>query len=202
MTTMPPTPTPERVRAACDEFEQKYRVVEGALGWLFAQYPSNDDLRHVLLKVVALSSLYGTRIFAYSEKIPNLVDVALHIRNSAAEIGSALSVGAPEVVERISRVSVAKKADRNFFSFATKFCSWHKPDLYPIWDANVQRYLRRLQRHSDFAGSFKINAEHWEYREFRDAMVAFRDFYGISSFNFKDIDKFLWLYGEAERSPD
>ena len=35
----------------------------------------------------------------------------------------------------------------------------------------------------------------WGYPEFYGLMTRFRDHYGLRSFTFKDIDKFLWLYG-------
>ena len=87
------------------------------------------------------------------------------------------------------------KKERNSFSFATKYCSWHKPDLYPIWDSRVQTYLGWLQKESDFAKGFDVNAAHWTYDEFRGAMNALRERYRLASFTFKDIDKFLWLEG-------
>ncbi|HEX7422960.1 MAG TPA: hypothetical protein VF311_03600, partial [Terriglobales bacterium] len=30
---------------------------------------------------------------------------------------------------------------RKYFSFATKFCSWHNPAAYPIYDGNVELQL-------------------------------------------------------------
>jgi hypothetical protein len=192
------TPTKEIVRAACEKFDRDNSVVEEALKELFNQYPSNNDVRHVLLKVVALNSLYSTQIFVYSEKIPNVVDMARHIHEQ--DIDSALAAGSPEIVDRIAMVTVSEKKDRNYFSFATKYCSWHKPESYPIWDSNVERYLGWLQRQTGFAKDFNLNA-HWKYPAFRAVMSAFRDSYDLGSFSFKDIDKFLWRYGEKSSAP-
>jgi hypothetical protein len=64
-----------------------------------------------------------------------------------------------------------------------------------MWDSNVQKYLERLQEQSDFASGFNVSADHWTYAEFRGAMDAFRMRYRLGSFTFKEIDKFLWLYG-------
>ena len=189
------TPTAERVRAACKEFDREELAIEQALKELFSQYSGNSDLSHVLLKVVALNTLYSTQIFAHSEKLPNVVDVARHIHKNAKKIDAALAVGSPEIVETIAWVSVPGKKDRIFFSFATKYCSWHKPAAYPIYDSNVQRYLEFLQKQSDFAGDFNVSAPHWAYAEFREAMSDFRKHYRLDSFTFKEIDKFVWLEG-------
>jgi hypothetical protein len=188
-------PTEALVSAACKRFDREELVIEQALKELFSQYPGNSDLRHVLLKVVSLNFLYSTQITAHSETFPNVVDVAQHICKNAQDIDAALAAGSPEVVERIAWISVPGKKDRNNFSFATKYCSWHKPELYPIWDSNVQNYLGRLQGQSEFAKGFNVNADHWTYAEFRGAMDAFRKHFALGSFTFKDIDKFLWLYG-------
>ena len=194
------TPTAALVRAACEVFDQDNPVVEPALTELFGRYPDNKDVRHVLLKVVALNSLYSTRIPIYSEKIPNAVDLAQHIHKNAQEIDSGLAVDAPGIVETIAWVRAAGKKERGYFSFATKYCSWHRPELYPMWDANVQTYIEYLQERSDFAKPFNVSADHWKYKEFRGAMNAFRDRYHLGSFAFKDIDKFLWLEGGRLRS--
>lgn len=76
MNSMLTTPTPELVRAACEEFNRDNMLVEQALTELFNQYPDNGVLSHVLLKVVTLNALYSTQIRAYSEAIPDLTDVA------------------------------------------------------------------------------------------------------------------------------
>jgi hypothetical protein len=189
------TPTAELVRAACEKFDREEWEIENALKELFSQYPGNGNLSHVLLKVVTLNSLYSTQIRAHSETIPNLLDVARHIHTNAKKIDSALAAGSTEIVETIARISVPGKKDRNNFSFATKYCSWHKPEVYPIYDSNVQRYLEFLQGRSTFAGDFNVSAPHWTYAAFCGAMDGLRKHYGLGSFTFKDIDKFLWSEG-------
>ncbi len=189
------TPTAKRVLAACEKFDREELVIEQALKELFSHYPGNSDLSHVLLKVVTLNTLYSTQIFAHSEKLPNVVDVASHIYKNSKRIESALAVGSPEIVETIARVSVPGKKDRIYFSFATKYCSWHKPEGYPIYDSNVQRYLEFLQEQDDFARDFNVSAPYWKYAEFLKAMNDFRKYYGLDSFTFKEIDKFVWSEG-------
>ena len=188
-------PTKALVRTASKEFDKDESPIEDALKELFNQYPGNSDLRHVLLKVVALNSLYSTQITAHSAKLPNVVDVAQHICRNAKKIDSALAAGSPEIVETIAWVSVSNKKDRNNFSFATKYCSWHNPEAYPIYDSNVQRYFEHLQKQIAFSGGFNVSAAHWTYAEFRGAMNDIRERYDLGAFTFKEIDKFLWLYG-------
>jgi hypothetical protein len=193
---MLPTPTFELVVTACDEFDRDYGIIEQALSELFSHYHCNSDHRHVLLKVVTLNSLYSAGIRSvYSERVTNVLDVARHINQHAQDIDSALSAGLPEAVDLIAKISVPEKKDRVFFSFATKYCSWQKPEAYAIYDSHVDEYLWFLQNQDHFAKDFASDTFWGDYPRFYEVMVKFREFYGLSSFTFKQIDHFLWHRG-------
>jgi len=183
-------PTAGLVRAACKQFDEENAVIEQALKDLFSQYPRNDNLPHVLLKVVALDRLYATKIFTVE-------DVAKHI-HKLKEVDSALVKGSPDVVDKIIKFTItATGKQRNLWSFATKYSSWHNQAAYPIWDSNVCTYLWCL-RGTPFARSLGSHPDLWDYYEqFVKTMAAFRDFYRLGSFTFKQIDKFLWLEGAS-----
>jgi hypothetical protein len=184
-------PTAELVNAACEKFDRDNFVIEAALNELFNQYHGNGILPHVLLKVVSLNRLYSTQILA-------VMDVASHIHENAKEIDCGLSAGSPLVVETIGRVTIGITGKQRYnFSFATKYCSWHNPAAYPIWDSRVDKYLYHLQRQDNFAPFFRTNSDLWDYPKFVEVMIAFREFYGLESFAFKETDKFLW----SERIP-
>jgi hypothetical protein len=184
-----PAPTIDLVKNACKQFDEENAIVEKALEELFGQFPRNDSPSRVLLKVVALNRLYSTNILA-------VYDVAQHIAQHAADIDPALSIGSPEIVDRIGKVTISVTGkQRTNYSFATKYCSWHNRAAYPIWDSRVDWYLRSL-KNSPFAARIGTNPHLWEhYAEFLRTMTAFREFFGLQSFSFKEIDKFLWRYG-------
>jgi hypothetical protein len=209
MEIKPTFPNPSSVRDACERFD-KDAVGERALGELFRQYPTNDDEAHVLLKVVALNRLYSTNILA-------VWDVARVIYEHRQEVDGALKADppSPEAVDQIAYVTIlATGKQRKNWSFATKYCSWHRPESYPIWDSRVARYLRSLKgseftrpdnwtdypQFADYGGRAadgRWRPDNWtHYREFAVLMNRFRDFYNLRSFTFKEIDKFLWLSGE------
>jgi hypothetical protein len=195
MKPMLAAPTEKLVRAACEEFDRDNSLVEQSLSELFRQYPTNTDLRHVLLKVVALNALYSTQIHVYARIVPNVLDVAEHIQRNAEEIDSALAIGSPEVVDRIAAVNAPEKKSRWFFSFATKYCSFQRPEFYPIWDSRVDRYICSLKAQPQFAEFFGTGEDRWRYSEFRRLITVFRGTFGLGSFSFKEIDKFLYTYG-------
>ena len=184
----PITPTVDLVRAAAKRFDDENSIVEQALRDLFGQYPHNNNEAHVLLKVVALNRLYSTNIYAVHH-------MAHHIFQQAEEIDSALAAGSPIVVDKIA---TGKK--RTTYSFASKYCSWHRPDKYPIWDSRVRAYLQSLRRslkNTDDAGLLGTNPYFWNvYPEFVELVSKFQRRYKVDEFTFKDIDKYLWLYGD------
>lgn len=103
---------------------QFFISAEEGLKELFGTYPRNDLLSTVLLKVAALNSLYSTNIYA-------VFDVARHIRQ--LNIDSQLQQNDLSLIDKIAVVTIGEKTRRNY-SFATKYCSWHKPDIFPIYD--------------------------------------------------------------------
>jgi hypothetical protein len=181
-------PTADRVLAACNKFNEQ-DVVEQALTELFGRYPRNDSNPHVLLKVASLNALYHTNILA-------LEDVARHIYERGREVDSALALGSPEIVDTIAVITIsATGKKRRNYSFASKYCSWHNPRSYPIWDSHVKEYLTWLRQRPE--GSFLVkNPDSWtEYAEFVDMINNLRDHYTLGEFSFKQIDKFLYTQG-------
>ena len=156
---------------------------------LCSKFPGNDRSENVLLKVVAINSLYATRIMAVRS-------VAEHIRQ--LHIDTKVNLGSPKLVSEIGNVKLGEKEKLFFFySFATKYCSWHKPDAYPIYDKYVAYLLWEYQQSSDFRFDNFERRDLIDYLKFKEIIERFRGFYGLTEFNFKELDKFLRGYGEV-----
>ena len=178
-------PTPELVTEACAEFDREFWLTETALHKLITHFPENSDLPEVLLKVVSLNRLYSTQILAVS-------DMANHICRNGAQIDRRIAAGDPEVVEEVGNVIIqATGKTRYNYSFATKYCSWHNPEAYPIWDSRVDKYLWQLQKEGVYTAF--VHSHLGYYGKFLNTMKAFRSRYHLDSFTFKQIDKFIWL---------
>lgn len=183
----PQTPTPELVRQYIRKFDEgRDGLVDKALLELFRAFPANVRLEHILFKVLGLNSLYSTGIIAVRP-------IAKHILN--LDIDARLAQGAPELVNEIARTPVDDGKIRRNYSFATKYCSWHMPEAYPIFDSVVGKLISEYQRMDRFA-DYVWQRELTDYGTFRRAVEAFRDRYGLAEFSFKELDKFLWLYGK------
>jgi hypothetical protein len=188
-------PTSENVRNSCSTFDGWKDNPDPALTELFKQYPKNTDLEHVMLKVVALNAFYSTQIPIYSERIPTVYDVARHI--VARKIDVELELGSEDLVHKIAYMTKEKETRFNY-SFATKYCNWHKPKFYPIWDSRVDAYLWELRNREtgkpEGLRQFK-RKELWKYPTFKQVVRDFRTHFKLEAFTFKEIDKFLYCEG-------
>lgn len=183
-------PNAQLIAKACEDFDRENLVTETALAELLAAYPGNDNPSHVLLKVVALNSLYTTRILA-------VLKLASHIAAQGAALDAALASGSSEAVDAVARVSMKDK-DFTFYSFASKYCNWHRPNLYPVYDSRVDKYLWALKKQGVFeTEAFSQRQDLYSYPRFCLILTAFREQFGLGSFTFKQIDKFMWSQGEA-----
>lgn len=191
-------PSLKGVAKACKQFDSDDKIVEDALTDLFTKYPSNTCEAQVLLKVVTLNDLYATQIPTRAPGRPNVFDVAKCIPK--LNVDQALKECSLQIVNTISTTQFPGKKRINRFAFATKYASWHRQDIYPMWDQNVQRYLtclRKLHRTEwdKFAEGFPLSSDDWGYPEFHALMVRFRAHFGLVEISFKNLDKFLWLHG-------
>lgn len=125
-----------------------YKAQEDALDKLFFKLcPQNVDESDILLKVASLNDFYSTNIFSVfpvAERILKCVNV-----------DERLNKGDETLVMDIQKVSFIKektkeKVNRYFYSFATKYCSHHRPLLYPIYDSYVDAVLRYFRNRDSF----------------------------------------------------
>jgi hypothetical protein len=85
---------------------------------------------------------------------------------------------------------------KNFYSFASKYCSHYNPLDFPIYDSYVDKVLRYF-RDVDSFYYFK-NDDLKRYIEFKKILLQFKTYYGLEQYNIKDIDKYLWLMGKEK----
>lgn len=174
---------------AWDQLEN-YALQESALDKLFYRtYPRNKDIDDVLIKVSALNDFYSTNIFSPFK-------VAKHIIN--LDIDERLIAGDVTLVNDIAKVNMDNGTVKNFYSFATKYCSHHNPLDFPIYDSYVDKLLRYFR---DTDGFYRFNNNDLKnYIKFKNILLKFREFYNLAPYNLKDIDKYLWQLGKEKFS--
>lgn len=182
-----PKPCDESLSRYLNEWDtlEKYTLQESSLGKLFHTLcPDNKDIESVLLKVSALNDFYSTNIF-------DTYTVAKHILS--LDIDSRLSGGDHALVNDLASVNTGGKI-RNFYSFASKYCSHHNPDRFPIYDSYVDKMLRHYRKVDKFY-KFK-NEELKSYPKFIETIERLREFYNVNEYTLRQLDIFLWLAGK------
>ena len=164
--------------------DEKYSSIDSSLKMLFEKFPKNTSLDEVLLKATAVNSLYNTNIY-------DVFPVAKHI--VALKVDDDLQKHIADVVQRIARLRT-NKGEINFYSFATKYCSWHEPVAYPIYDSFVEKILVEYQKEFDFFSFSKSDLR--DYPRFIEVLEKFLAAFGLSGVSLKELDKFLWFYAK------
>lgn len=173
------------------EYEQKWNTLadyvnqENALNKLFFNLcPENKKMSDILIKCSSLNDFYSTNIF----KVHN---VAKHFLNQ--NIDEKLATGDLKLVMDLTNIMINGKRFF-FYSFATKYCSHHRPNIYPIYDSYVNKLLKYFRNRDGFMVFKETDPK--EYCSYYYIIQTFKFFYGLQAFTVKQIDKYLWQLGK------
>ena len=169
---------------------RNYRDQEAALTWLFKTYPHNTDLNQVLIKVTALNSLYSTTIY-------HLTETARHILE-LKDFDLRVKAGDLNLVEDLATFEVKQKngvlRKKHIISFASKYCSWHNPEAYPIYDSKVKEKLKVFKTRQENGLTYK-KGDLETYEGFCKAITELRDKFCLGP-SMKRIDRYLWAWAK------
>ena len=164
---------------------ENYTLQEKALDKLFFKtYPNNTDINDVLIKASVLNDFYSTNIFS-------IFPVAKHILE--LDIDKRLEENDTTLINDLAKVKIGN-VEKNFYSFATKYCSHHKPKEFPIYDSFVEKCLMYFYKKDNFEEFSKADLK--DYTKFKNILKSFKKYYNIDMFDLKDIDKYLWQLGK------
>jgi hypothetical protein len=164
---------------------ENYRLQEDALNKLFVELcPKNDNISDILLKVAALNDFYSTNIYSVFSVAQRIIELDIDKRLDEEDVN---------LVNEIKKVMISGK-EKHFYSFASKYCSHHRPESYPIYDSYVDQVLSYFRNRDKFY-KFK-NGDLKEYSAFKRVLAEFQKFYDLQQFSLKEIDRYLWLFGK------
>ncbi len=165
--------------------QPNYADQEKALDKLFIELcPKNDCLEDVLIKCSALNDFYSTNIFNVHSLSEHILSLNIDDRLEHADLS---------LVKDIANVEINWET-HNFYSFATKYCSHHKPHEYAIYDNYVEKVLIAINKIEPF-GIFK-KKELKDYDTYMYVIQAFRQHFGLEHFSIKQLDQYLWQLGK------
>ena len=160
-----PTPTSDEVNNWLKKWDSSpdYTTQEEAINDLFqSHYNSNKSLKNIIIKCSVLNDFYSTNIF-------KVYPVARHILE--LDIDDRLKNGDISLVNEIANNKISGK-EKNFYSFASKYCSHHNQEEYPIYDYYVDQMLRHF-RNVDVFFDFD-NDDLKNYEKFKNILLKFR----------------------------
>ena len=177
--TVPLRQLPQRAlrKAAADGLDIPHPSAEQAQAYL-SRWETQEEFEKYRHQEDALSLLFR-QLCPSNEKIE---DILLKV----ATLNDFFSTN-------IQRVTVNEK-EINFYSFATKYCSHHRPDVYPIYDRYVDDVLRYFQRADRFSTIASFNLK--DYAQFKQVMDEFSRFYALGDISPWARDKYLWMLGK------
>lgn len=205
------------IEQCISKFDEDESEKENTVRRVFSD-PNNSILEVVLTKVVVLNEFYSTQLNSNKPKElkpgqtyhMDVISMAHHIvawKQFSEYCNSQEKEKRQEAVAYLSGLS-EKKSDyfmqhhKKAYSFATKYCSWHNPNHYPIVDSFSKGMLYYLNKEFGFFRG-KIKQEDLNtYSVFCDVYEALQEYLKKECnkyYSFRDIDKFLWYYGKINR---
>lgn len=159
-----------------------------ALKRLFTEtYPKNISLCDIIAKAAALNSIYSTYIYSFYPIAKSILSLNVDER---------LRVGDETLVKDILS-SFKQDGAMEHFSFATKYCSFHNQEAFPIYDKYVDEilwYFNGLEKFSKYRRG-DIQEKH-DYLKFKSVLRDFRSCFGLEKYSTKELDQFLWQFGK------
>ena len=135
----------------------------------------------------------------YQTKIIEVYTVAEHIIN-VRNIDVRLMQADLSLIDEIAEVKF-KSITRKLYSFATKYCHFHQPNSYPIYDKNVDEALWHFAKMGHINQVFRREELRY-YRIFKQIIDNFRDSNKLNKLAYVDLDKYLWQFGKDLNNPN
>lgn len=189
-------PTKELIQEYIGRFESndRYKHADRAIIQLFTQFPDNTSLEEIILKVSVINELYSTSIYSVFRMAQHILqcDIDKDIRN-----GDHIAIAKIATGHNIR--TQKHNTEINFYSFATKYCHWHKQNHYSIYDSFVEKTLLAYKARDSFSNFKKKDLK--DFQKFQQVILDFIKYYDLEE-NLAEADKFLWIYGKDKFPPN
>jgi hypothetical protein len=180
---------------------ESYRIQEDLLQRLVKKYPDHKNKAAVETKVKLLNLFYSTGIQATNKMSENILSIR--------DIDKRLSKGDKSLIPEIATLSFDDKKRYNY-SFATKYCAYHQPEKFPIYDSIVAmtfisffekgllpKYkccsLKSKVEDTDTYTKAEFKEKLKGYDFFVDVYDYFMKLYDLKGyFTYREIDSYIW----------
>lgn len=175
-----------------DYINQEGNEINDKLSKLFQQFPDDNNIQEVTIKVAALNTIYSTAIMNISPVVKLITE------QLPEDIGGFEMDDFIRLVDEIStvewtNVKSGKSYRRNNLSFASKYVHFLSSRKTPIYDSYIWIIMTGYRIQSGLTNSF---ATPMNYREFYDIFESFKSKFKLDHLSNYQIDKFLWQFGK------
>ena len=164
-----------------DKYGRESILINSAL----QQYPSNNDMATVAMKISLIDLTNGTNLSRNLGKKGGIYDLALKI--TEVNFDKRVAEGDLDLVNELSKWT-KEKLGKNLFSFITKYCLYHNVhcynrDNFVIYDSILVNNLYKYITKEDFKNitgkklskssikKFKDNFQYEEYKKVIDFII-------------------------------
>lgn len=198
--------TYEEVIQSSNDFQiifDEYEEEERCLNKYFQNNIENTNLINVIIKTTILDSFYATRLkmpTKIANHIISIKNVDYLLKNEKInKYDLSKSYIPPSKPLTVVDIISNPPNQYNNFSFATKYCNFHYPGKYIIYDSYIKKFLLRLQKNNFFGSEIKIKYNDSSFRKdytlFHTVYTKFLEMSKLDkleNFSFKLIDKYIW----------
>ena len=181
----------KEVLAAYKAHLESYVIQNDSLACLLKTYPYHTNKAAVATKVKLLNLFYSTGIMATNTMVEHIFSIK--------DIDARLANGDKSLVGEISTLQLGNTV-RNNYSFATKYCAYHQPEKYPIYDRLVAEtfvallgkdLLPKYKKYKSYAKkSFAEKLK--EYNFYVTLYDYFMDEFDLKNFSYREVDAYIW----------
>ena len=173
----------ERVQAqfgSAPEYSH-YHDEEDAIQKAIKSFEGQNDILNVLNKCALINTFYSTSIktkflSVIANEVASNSKAGKKFRESLAKKSISAVQDLTDLITGVTNISS--------YSFASKYCSFHNPDVYPIYDSYVSHAITYLNP--------KINDK--VYPDFVDEIKKWAK--KCKTTDFKGFDHYLWIRGK------
>lgn len=172
------------------KFEKGYGDNDKAITSLFNKYKLNNDFELVFAKVCVINYLYNAGVpdNQVSKKAEHICQINT--------LDDDLEKGNLKAYEDISN---AVNGLNHYYVFASKYCHFHNPDKFPIFDQYSRFTLCELYKQTDFSEKVIDEEDLKDYTLYKKCLDEFLESKN-NKWNYKQIDEFLWMYGVEHKN--
>lgn len=166
------------------------QVADQAVKVVFERWPGNTHREEALIKVVILNSLYNTALYDVHKMAKHIVKQGVDPKFSRGDITVVNDI---RKGHKIRNSKTGK--ERDFYSFATKYCHWHAPSKYVMYDEFLGAALKDLNGRLGFYRPFSSARLRQQYSTFKEVIDSLAATLTLTNWDYKTLDQALWVYG-------